>query len=232
MFLKEPISEEVLKEKLQSFVNRKIFLKLNSNRSTYLRISQKNKMILLSLHKMFLFACDEVIDQIGMYISSPKKKSPFFHVKKFVNHYTTHHQIKKDPVVAKLKTKGSIFDLEKISLKINEQYFDEKISIFITWAKRKTYVNYRQITYGTYDPLYRLVSINPLLDHSRVPYYFIAFIIYHEMLHHIVPLKVDSLGRRWVHTKEFKAKEKLFLEYNQAKDFQKKFVERIIYGRS
>ncbi len=57
--------------------------------------------------------------------------------------------------------------------------------------------------------------INPILDNERVPYYFIEFVVYHEMLHAHIRVQKKN-GRRSVHSKEFRDREKMFRDYEDA----------------
>jgi hypothetical protein len=64
-----------------------------------------------------------------------------------------------------------------------------------------------------------LIRIHPTLDRREVPEYFLAWIVYHEMLHqkHSIPV---IAGRRRFHTREFLAEERLFDDYERAQAWQ------------
>jgi predicted metal-dependent hydrolase len=51
-----------------------------------------------------------------------------------------------------------------------------------------------------------------------VPQYVVEYIVYHEMLHLKHPVKLRG-SRRCVHPPEFQAEEKLFGQFEQAKQF-------------
>ena len=55
----------------------------------------------------------------------------------------------------------------------------------------------------------RLIRIHPVLDHPSVPDYFVAWIVFHEMLHGKYEV-VRKGDRRCFHSKEFIAEERTF----------------------
>ncbi len=64
--------------------------------------------------------------------------------------------------------------------------------------------------FGTIQEEDRVIRINPLLDQPFVPRWFLEYVLYHEMLHSVVPDEFDSSGRRRVHTEEFYRRERSF----------------------
>ena len=70
-----------------------------------------------------------------------------------------------------------------------ELYFDGLVDARICWGsegrargrKRST------IKLGSYSAQEQLIRIHPRLDQPFVPRYFISFVIFHEMLHHVMP---------------------------------------------
>jgi hypothetical protein len=58
-----------------------------------------------------------------------------------------------------------------------------------------------------------------MLDHPEVPEYCVAFILYHEMLHHVLPPLKGKRGRRQIHHRAFTTKEKEFRDYALAQEF-------------
>jgi hypothetical protein len=83
-------------------------------------------------------------------------------------------------------------------------------------------------TLGLYDFRYRLIKVHTILDHPRFPPYFLSYIVYHEMLHHVCPPKRGRRGERLVHHQAFKAREKLFSEYRLARKWEKQNIEEFL----
>ena len=119
-----------------------------------------------------------------------------------------------------LKVKGEQYDLQQIYNEVNERYFSGALQLRITWsssAKNRARVRRRL---GCYDQKNQLIRIHRFLDHPQFPPFLIAYVVYHEMLHHVYP-PIIKKGRRQIHHSEFKLQEKRFEEYLIAKKWQK-----------
>ena len=91
-----------------------------------------------------------------------------------------------------LLTKGKRHDLLQIFEDVNERYFDGAVNALITWgtaanAGGRRANPRRTIKLGSYGSVDRLIRVHPSLDRTWVPRYFVAFVVYHEMLHHVMP---------------------------------------------
>nr|NGX34555.1 hypothetical protein [Candidatus Anoxychlamydiales bacterium] len=107
------------------------------------------------------------------------------------------------------------------------------LDLNITWFEKPKYRKFRHITFGSFDKNSNLVRINKMLDRADIAFYFINYIVYHEMLHDVCREIIDEDGKRKIHTKEFKKQEKEFAYYRESKEFEKKFLnKRKRYGRS
>jgi hypothetical protein len=75
---------------------------------------------------------------------------------------------------------------------------------------------------GHFDPSHNMIMISRIFDDPRAPRLALEYVMFHEMLHLRYP--VDHSGtRRCVHTPEFKAHEKQFPEFKEAKALLRKF---------
>ncbi|MCB1076167.1 MAG: hypothetical protein KDK59_11665, partial [Simkania sp.] len=77
-----------------------------------------------------------------------------------------------------------------------------------------------------YHHLLKLVKVHRVLDSAETPEYVVSFVLYHEMLHSVCSSAVGKRGRRKIHTKEFREKEKLFHQYREAAEWIHKNRER------
>lgn len=120
-----------------------------------------------------------------------------------------------------LRTQGEIYDLQAMYDTLNVEYFDSKLNLNITWFG-KGMIPKTRILFGSYDHRFQLIKINRYLDREVVPQHFVRYIIYHEMLHDILPPIRGRNGRRNIHHPEFKRREKTFEEYALARNFLNK----------
>jgi len=65
--------------------------------------------------------------------------------------------------------------------------------------------------------------VSRLLDNPRVPRYYIEYLIYHELLHLVVP-PVTRGGRRCFHHPAFRRLERQFPQYREAREFQERIL--------
>src|ERR1700722_16577422 len=113
--------------------------------------------------------------------------------------------------------RGSVHDLEEIFEEINGKYFGAMMARpAIGWSHVRS-----RTRLGHFDPSHNMIVISRIFDDIRVPRLALEYVMYHEMLHLHYP--VDHSGaRRCVHTPEFKAHEKLFPQFKEAKALLRK----------
>jgi predicted metal-dependent hydrolase len=125
-------------------------------------------------------------------------------------------------------TAGEHHDLRDIYDEINARYFDNKIDAAITWGARTGRPRRRNsIKMGSYSVEDRLIRIHRSLDRAFVPRMFVAWIVFHEMLHQVHDIRVKN-GRREFHSKEFLADEALFEQYEEAKRWERHHLDALL----
>lgn len=109
---------------------------------------------------------------------------------------------------------GLCFDLDCLFDQINCAYFEGKLAKpRLGWSRTVS-----STLLGHYDPPHGTIVLNRVLDTPQTPSVAVEFILYHEMLHILHPIELRS-GRRHIHTRAFRAAEKLFKGYDEAKKF-------------
>ena len=110
-----------------------------------------------------------------------------------------------------LPARGRHHDLEEIFQGLNQRFFQGHIPLSrIGWSRQSS----RRIL-GHYDSGHGTIIISRKLDSPAVPRYLVEYLVYHEMLHIRYP--VERRGhRRVVHSREFRAAEKKFPQYELA----------------
>jgi hypothetical protein len=136
------------------------------------------------------------------------------------------------PVLTPLYTKGKHHDLLANFHDVNSKYFGGTVDSLVSWgraspARARTRRPRTTIKLGSYSAVERLIRVHPSLDRSWVPRYFIQFIIYHEMLHHVIPASRGP-GRALLHPPEFRKREELFRHYERAIAWEKSHIGRIL----
>ena len=128
-----------------------------------------------------------------------------------------------------LETEGRYFDLRPIFDDLNERYFRGRLRGYkITWGRRRKHRPREYFIFGTIQEEDRVIRINPWLDQKFVPLWFLEYILYHEMLHAVVPDKPQGNGRRCVHTDEFNRREREFRFYKRARRWEDENLARFL----
>src|SRR3981189_2302913 len=110
-----------------------------------------------------------------------------------------------------LRHEGKYFDLQRIFGDLNERYFRGRLRGYaVKWGRRRKHRPKDYFIFGTIQEEDRVIRINPSLDQPWVPSWFLRYVLYHEMLHSVVPEESAPGGRRLVHTEEFNRRERRF----------------------
>jgi predicted metal-dependent hydrolase len=210
--------KESLGEYFSVTAGKPVSLTITDNSSSLLSVKTRGGMLVIRLHRIFLDADGVVIDEIADFIKHRKGKTP--HLKKFVRQ-NIGLLPEKRPRKTELKTEGRYHDLGEICRELNNEYFRGRIFCPITWGVRSPRYAARKRTLGSYNNHTNTIRINPLLDRKTVPRYFVDFVVYHEMVHADTEI-TEKRGRRSVHSKEFRRRERLFRHYDRAVAWERK----------
>ncbi len=129
-----------------------------------------------------------------------------------------------------LQHEGRYFDLQEMFDQLNARYFRNRLRGYkVKWGRRRKQRPKEYFIFGTIQEEDRVIRINPQLDQPFVPRWFLNYILYHEMLHSVVPdEKIGRRGRRRVHTKEFNRREREFYGYRRARRWEEQNLERFL----
>ena len=123
--------------------------------------------------------------------------------------------------------RGNVYDLNKIFARLNRRYFDGELpKPTLTWSQRRTYR-----ILGHHDGVHNTIVISKTLDSHDVPEWFVEYILYHEMLHIKHPARLIN-GRRYYHTKAFRAEEESFPYFEQAQEWLDRIARQRRFPRA
>lgn len=127
-----------------------------------------------------------------------------------------------------LRHEGKYFDLRRIFDRLNKRHFGGRLRHYnVIWGRRRKQRPKDYFVFGTIQEEDRVIRINPWLDQPFVPRWFLEYVLYHEMLHSVVPDKVRR-GRRLVHTDEFNRREREFPRYQRARRWEADNLARFL----
>jgi predicted metal-dependent hydrolase len=197
---------------LEDRLNKPVAVILTDNSTSMLSMRIYDGVLRVRIHRMFLHTDSRVMHEVVSYLKNERGAMP--HFRNFVRdnrELVTRKPPKKVPV----KTAGKFHDLLGLYDEINREYFGGLVSAVITWGSRSPCYAVRKRTLGSYSDRSHTIRINPVLDKKTVPRYYVAFVIYHEMLHAALGISIKG-KRRSVHSREFRIREKLFKDYEKA----------------
>ena len=183
----------------------------------------------IRLHHMFLDAPGVVQEALVRYVVEGERVSSQV-VGKYIE--DNGYRIRASrPVSMPLVTQGATHDLYTIFHAVNDKYFGGAVDALITWGRRRPRAVVkkprRSIKLGSYSATERLIRVHPALDRSWVPRYFVSYIVYHEMLHHVLPSSQGN-GRRMLHPPLFLARERLFRDFDRALAWERAHISRLL----
>jgi hypothetical protein len=188
---------------------------VTDNLHTMVSIKRGHGVLTFRIHHMFLGAPPAVVRALGRYAQRQDRAAANM-LRSFVdaNEESIRRQTQPRPVPCDVQ--GRYHHLQEIFDDLNERYFDGAISARITWGPRtKRRGRRRSIKLGSYTCEDALIRIHPVLDAKDVPTFFVAWIVFHEMLHEIHDMPVVD-GRRVYHTRQFRQAEASFEHYAEA----------------
>jgi len=218
------VNIDYFKKRLSKYLKIKLDLVVNENRCTMLNLLERTQSFArLSMHKMFLDAPEDVISAIAHYVRGTRKEKTQQNlilrgfIQQNLSRFDCSHLLDRK----KLVHLGNVYDIKKIYDRINKEYFDDKMELKITWYGTPRKSRSRAI-FGQYHDSLRLVKIHRILDSPFFPEVFVSFVVYHEMLHNLIPGHIDKKGRYCSHGEDFKKQERLFKQYDEATEWERK----------
>ncbi|MGA3011346.1 MAG: M48 family peptidase [Terracidiphilus sp.] len=112
---------------------------------------------------------------------------------------------------------GHFFNLEEVFDSLNLRFFGGLLGRpELTWSEGMA-----KRSLGHYDAALNTIVVSRVFDRPSSPRYAVEYLLYHEMLHLKHPVRMRGL-RRCVHSRDFKAEEKLFPQLKEAQAFIKR----------
>jgi len=204
--------ETFLEHYLSDRISKRVAVTITDNRVSMISVRKKKEIVSVRMHRIFLTAPDDVIGDIAAFIKHTGVKTPSL---------TAYIKAHRDKLPAPRPTKvtvrpgGKHFNLQEIFDALNSEYFNGRLSSSITWGRFSPRQAVKKRTLGSYRAETDTIRINPVLDRRGVPRYFVEYVVYHEMLHAAVGVRQKN-GRRIIHSREFKQREKLYRHFDRA----------------
>ncbi len=219
-------ARQQLEKSLRRALGQRIVLAITDNRRTMITALPVPGALEVRVHHMFLDADPFTQVALGRYLRYGDRAA-----NTAIGAYIEANQQRIRPPSPRhsLRTRGQKHDLKDIFGRLNDTYFQGMVDASVTWgrAARRPRRQRACIKLGTYCAERKLIRIHPALDRSWVPRYFVEYVVFHEMLHHMMPMPIRD-GRRELHTPEFREREQHFRHYARAIEWERHHLSRLL----
>ncbi len=225
------IWRRLLERKLRHRLGAKVQVEIHDNTHTMVTFQRRRALWRLRLHHMFLKAPDEVLSALVAYVRRLDSEASSA-LDRYIEQNRSLIRRPSPKVIQRrlrLNAKGRVHDLEGIFRSLNRRYFDGQVRASITFGSAPRLRGPRKsIKMGSYSADSRVIRIHPALDRPDVPRYFVEWIVFHEMLHHVHRARRLKDGRRCVHTPEFLEHERKFRDYRKAQAWEERNLDLLL----
>ncbi|MBN2358917.1 MAG: hypothetical protein JXR83_05650 [Deltaproteobacteria bacterium] len=206
-----------LQDKLAELCGEPVSVVVNDNRSNLLSAQRRGGTLAFRLHHMFLDADERVLRAAARFANRPDRSSRTL-VDQFIERHG--HLITRPPRPASARpARGRNHDLQAVFDELNRDYFAGRIDAEIVFGEagrpQRRRRRRRSIKLGSYDDTARRIVIHPALDQPQVPRSFVAYIVFHEMLHQLYRPQRAGVALRF-HGRDFKKAERAFAGRREA----------------
>jgi hypothetical protein len=224
-------AQDSLERRIRAHMTKgRVTVTLTDNRYTMISVRRvpKEKRYEVRLHHMFADADPVITRALARYIAENDNEASRI-LGDFIDSNSGHvrGRARRQPAQV-IFTAGETHDLRSIYDELNVRYFGGKIDAIITWGAKNGRPRRRNsIKMGSYAVEDRLIRIHRSLDRAFVPRFFIAWIVFHEMLHQVHDIRVKN-GRREFHSKEFLADEAMYEHFDEAKVWERSHLDALL----
>jgi len=219
-----PWTTSSLYKQLVLLVDDSVRLSITDNRHNMITVNQRNGTLEVRLHRMFLFADAHTLTHLARFITRRDRRAS-----RVLDDFIAHHRflITRPRRPLTLRAKGAHYDLGASLERLKRHYGIRTSDVKITWGRATAYENVRMMALGSYSYEQRIIRVHPVLDDPRVPGYFLDWVVYHELLHHLLPVEKSGRKRR-LHDSRFKRLEHQFPMYREAREWEKKQLPALL----
>ena len=222
------IDQSHLRESLSRLLSAPVKITLTDNTSSMIHARKLNGVWTIRLHHMFTTADQKIHKAVSRFLLDPTDTDRLL-LQSFIQTNATLIKTRENTGHSRksLITSGYYHDLHKIMTQLAREYFSEPMSCAITWGRKRKSGAIKTIRLGSYCNKDKIIRVHPSLDQWFVPRYFVKGVVYHEMLHHIIPVPHHN-GRRIIHPPLFKQLERSYPDYERIQQWKRKNLARLM----
>lgn len=228
---KERLAEraQTLAALIRAELGKPVRLKITDNKRLLLSQKRAPSAVEIRAHHVFLRA-DERVQRAAARFLRDRDPSASAILDDFLKAEADYLRSARIRRPSRVSPRGRVHDLDVILRDVVARHFDHPVDQpRIGWGRAASAKKGRKrsIRLGVYDREEALIRIHRALDRDWVPAFYVGFIVYHELLHHLIP-PVERGGRLYVHTPEFRRLERKYHYYAEAIAFERENLNRLL----
>ncbi len=218
---------ERLADEVAARIGEPVRLVVHDNRHTMVSFRRERARIQLRVHHLFLGASPDVVSALADF-TRPARGAARRDASRRIDAWVRAHRDRiAPPRTGRLDGRGRVHDLQAILDRLNAEHFEGAVDAVIGWGRSGALPGRTSIRTGVYLHAARAIRIHPALDREDVPEFYVASVVFHEMLHQVVP-PMERGGRRTVHGREFRRRERAYPDHARAMAWERENVHRLL----
>lgn len=203
------------------------------SRSAPVQVRWKSNVPNVRLHRMFEEAPEEIALALGAWIKNGKRaRRACRELDEWIQRSLAELPPAK-PRKARRELAGKVHDLGLLAAQLRSEslagaFGPEREFPELTWGRRARSRSRHTLQLGSYSPEQHLVRIHPVLDQDGVPDWFVRYVLFHELLHALIPAEREGEGRWRHHGPEFRRRERAYIDYRRALDWERNHLPDLI----
>jgi hypothetical protein len=224
-------ARQMLERRIELAFAGPVQLAVTDNRRRMVTQTRSRGTLRVRLHMMFLDAPERIKEALVRYVARDDRDAS-----QIVGDYIESNSFRiraERRVTQPLHNVGRYHDLASIVDRLNNRYFGGALTdVLVAWSRKSSPKGATRTTIklGTYSATERLVRIHPVLDQRWVPRYFVEYIVFHELLHHLVP-PVRAGRITIMHPPQFQRREQAYPLYLRAIGWEQGHIDRLLRSR-
>jgi hypothetical protein len=228
-------AEAKLRDFLESYkpgLSRRVAIRFTANSCTMVSKYEHRNRVSLRIHHLFTKAPSALLENLVRFCFLRICRRTSRRIRAQLMDFVEAHRnesLSPYPTELQLPPAGRSYDLRQVLHRVRRRFLPELSRCpDIAWTRRV-----HRLLMGKWvpnpPPHRNLILINRLLDHPSVPSYYLEFVVFHELLHELMPV-TRSRGR-WVHhPPPFKERERRFPRLREAQRWEEENLVRLYRG--
>ncbi len=218
---------ERLADAVASRLGDPVRLVVHDNRHTMVSFRRERAGVQLRVHHLFLGCPPEVEEALAAFVRPGRRDRRRAASRRIDDWVARNRERIAPPRTGRLHPRGRVHDLQSILDRLNAEHFGGAVEARIGWGRSGALPGRTSIRTGVYLHAARAIRIHPALDRAEVPEFYVASVVFHEMLHQVVP-PAERGGRRSIHGREFRRRERAYPDHARAIAWEKANVHLLL----